>query len=80
LTRTTLATINTIDNHVVQIIDQSVRLSEINEDGALLDEFVAEGDSRITIATTNPSRCAISTGEGTLIVLEFKGGKLVHSR
>ncbi|CAO3672742.1 unnamed protein product [Umbelopsis vinacea] len=80
LTRTTLATINTIENHVVQITDQSVRLSEINEDGALLDEFVAEGDSRITIATTNASRCAISIGEGRLIVLEFKGGKLVHSR
>lgn len=80
LTRPTLATINTIENHILQITDQSVRLFGINETGVLLDEFSAGENSRITIATANSSQCAISNGEGTLTVLGYKGGKLEQSR
>ncbi|KAI8583811.1 hypothetical protein K450DRAFT_220087 [Umbelopsis ramanniana AG] len=79
LTRTTLATTNTVDNHVVQITDQSVRLFEISDNGNLLDELSAEENARITIATTNARRCAFSTGEGTLNLLEYKAGKLERS-
>jgi hypothetical protein len=79
MNRTTLATMNTTGNHVVQITDQSVKLMDTDENGVLLDEFVAGLDSRITIACTNSGRCAISTGEGSLTVLEYKTGKLVQT-
>jgi hypothetical protein len=56
-----------------------VRLFEISDDGNLLDELSAEANARITIATTNARRCAFSTGEGTLNLLEYKAGKLERS-
>ncbi|CAM0140049.1 unnamed protein product [Umbelopsis sp. WA50703] len=77
LTRPTLATINTVEDKVVQITDNCVRLMEPFENGDLLDEYSTESGTHITIAATNSNRCAISTGEGTLIVLEYSTGKLV---
>jgi hypothetical protein len=77
LTRPTLATINTVEDKVVQITDNCVRLMESFENGDLLDEYSTDSGTHITIAATNSNRCAISTGEGTLIVLEYSTGKLV---
>ncbi|KAJ2957322.1 hypothetical protein NQZ79_g6952 [Umbelopsis isabellina] len=77
LTRPTIATINTVEDHVIQITDKCVRLMEPFESGRLLDEYAADSGNHITIAATNSNRCAISTGEGILTVLEYSMGKLV---
>lgn len=77
LTRPTIATINTVEDHVIQVTDKCVRLMEPFENGRLMDEYTPDSGNHITIAATNCKRCAVSTGEGILTVLEYDMGKLV---
>jgi DNA damage-binding protein 1 len=72
----TLAAVNVMDDMVIQVTDRSVRLMEANSDGVLLDEWMPEDQSQITVASVNPSQCVVSIGYGRLIALEIKQGKL----
>lgn len=76
----TLITVNVIDDLVVQVTDRSVRLMESRKDGMLLDEWVPEDASQITVASVNPTQCVLSIGFGRLVALEFKEKKLTVLR
>jgi DNA damage-binding protein 1 len=74
--RRTLVATNVIDDLVVQVTDQSVRLFEANGQ-LLLDEWYPEGHVQITVAAVNPTQCVVSIGFGRLIALKIERGLLV---
>lgn len=72
----TLVAANVFNDMVVQVTDQSVRLMDARNDGALLDEWIPEERSQITVASVNPTQCVISIGYGRLIALQIQDRKL----
>ncbi|KAI8988150.1 mono-functional DNA-alkylating methyl methanesulfonate N-term-domain-containing protein [Mycotypha africana] len=73
----TLVAANVIDNMIIQITDKSVRLMEADRnEGMLLDEYLPDQQSTITVAAVNPSQCVISTGFGRLIAFQLINKKL----
>jgi DNA damage-binding protein 1 len=76
----TLITTNVIDDLVIQVTDKSVRLMESKSNGILLDEWIPEDQSQITVASVNPTQCVLSTGHGRLIALTINSKKLELSR
>lgn len=80
LNNRTLITANVIDDLIVQVTDKSVRLIESESSGMLLDEWVPEDQSQITVASVNPTQCVLSTGYGRLVALAINDKKLVVLR
>ncbi|KAI7892669.1 mono-functional DNA-alkylating methyl methanesulfonate N-term-domain-containing protein [Mucor mucedo] len=72
----TLVAANVLGDMVIQVTDCSVRLMDANGDGHLLDEWVPEERTQITVASVNPTQCVISIGYGRLIALQILNKRL----
>lgn len=79
ISRRTLAAGNVIDNLIIQVTDQSVRLMETGVSGNLLDQWMPKDNAQITVASLNPTQCVLSTGHGRLFVLEVQDRHLVQT-
>ena len=78
LDRRTLAAGNAIGNRILQVTDCSVRLMGCGSDSRLLDEWIPQDMSQITVASINPSQCVVSTGHGCLYAIQIADDRLVQ--
>jgi DNA damage-binding protein 1 len=81
MAHSTVACGNVVGNLLVQVTEVSVRLTESSTNGKLVDEWKTdEFGSTITVACLNGTQCVLSYGNGSLVLLEVQGDKLVKIR
>lgn len=72
----TLVAANVLGDMVIQVTDCSVRLMDANGSGHLLDEWIPQERTQITVASVNPTQCVVSIGYGRLIALQIVDRRL----